>query len=172
MCFYCHKSGNKNLQHFVFATVDEAYDHWKLRHSNEDVGQKPFRFYSLDLLRCSVDSCSYPYRRTFQGLHRHHQEKHSNDLFVPIYNGRCGMCLYTGDDLHEHACDLLLNAMQLNLYNPILLTDEELMELLAIDSQKSKENRTNQIECQHCDCIFESKQEVIKHYQQKHGYEN
>lgn len=172
MCFYCHKNGIKKIQHFVFATVDEAYDHWKLNHGNGDEAkQKPFRFYSVDLLRCSVDSCSYPYRRTFQGLHRHHQEKHSNDLFVPIFNGRCALCLYTGNDLHKHACQSLQNAMQLNLYNPIVLTEEEFMELLAVGCQESKQHRTNRIECQHCDCIFGSRQEMIEHHQQKHGYD-
>lgn len=141
-----------------------------MNHWNDDANQKPFRFYSVDLLRCSVGSCLH--RSTFQGLHRHHQENHSNNLFVPIFNERCALCLHTGDDLHEHSCDSLQNAMQLDLYNPILYTDQELMELLALETncQESKQNAANRIECPICDGIFESRQAMIEHHHQNHGY--
>lgn len=179
MCFYCHKVGEKNVESFIFSSFDEVYDHWKSSHSSDgsdtdaassDGGAealKPFRFYSVDLLCCCVDACSF--YSTFRGLHRHHQKKHPNNLFVPIFNGRCALCFYTGDDLREHSCDSLDNVVQLQLCNPILLTDQELAELQAIDCQELKQNRTKHFECQYCDGFLGSRQEMIQHYDESHG---
>lgn len=165
MCFYCHKSGNKNIQQFIFPSVVEVHNHWKSNHwDDDDEEQKPFRFYSVDLIRCSVDSCSH--RSTFQGLHRHHQEKHAKNSFVAIFNNRCALCVHAGDALHEHACDLLQSVMQFNLYNPIVFTDEEFMELIAVNCEESKQKRKNQV-----NCIFGSRQKMVEHHQQKHGYD-
>lgn len=179
MCYYCNEARAQNIQTFVFSTVDEVYDHWKLNHLNDstdaataaDAGamkQTPFRFYSVDLLYCYLDPCRY--FSTFQGLQRHHQKKHPNDLFVPIMNNRCALCLYSGDGLHGHSCGSLQNGMQLKLYNPVLLTDQDLAELQTIECQESKQNRPKQIECQHCGCIFGTRQEMTQHHHQNHGY--
>lgn len=167
MCSYCKEAREQNVQNFVFPTVDDVYKHWKLNHSNDGT-DKPFRFYLVDLLFCYMDSCWY--FSTFQGVQRHHQKKHPNDLFVPILNNRCALCLHSGNDLREHSCDSLQNGMQLKLYNPVLLTDQDLAELQAIESQELKQTRSKPIECQNCGCIFGTRQEMTHHHHQKHGY--
>lgn len=164
----------QTIQAIVFKTVDEVYDHWKFHHSNDGGAtdaikqQRPFRFYSVDLLTCQMDSCYY--YSTFQGLKRHHKKNHANDLFVPVLNGRCALCLYTGDGLYEHSCSSLQNGIQTNLYNPVLLTDNELAGMQTIESQEMKKNRPKVIECQHCRSIFDSRQEMTQHHHENHGY--
>lgn len=176
MCYYCNEAREQNIQNFVFKTIDEVYNHWKLNHSNDGTDAatdanamkpKPFRFYSVDLLYCYLDSCHY--FSTFQGLQRHHQKKHPNDLFVAIMNDRCALCLCSGDGLREHSCSSLQNGMQLKLYNPVLLTDHDLAELQTIECHELNQNLPKQIECQHCGYIFGTRQEMTQHHHQKHG---
>lgn len=172
MCFYCKEGKAQNIADFVFSTVDEVYEHWLIQHDGNHATaaaaakQTPFRFYSVDLLHCSMDACRY--FSTFLGLQRHHQKKHPNDLFVAVLNGRCALCLRR-DALHEHACDSLQNGMQLKLYNPVLLSDDDLAELQAIKCEKLEQNRPKPIECQHCGCIFDTREQMTQHHHQQHA---
>lgn len=171
MCFHCKKANLSNHQDFVYPTIDGVYDHWKSHHSSgngdiDAVEQQPFRFYLVDVLYCNVESCRY--YSTLQRLYTHHQKIHPEHLFVAVQNGRCAMCLYTGDDLNEHSCDSLRIGMQLKLYNPVLLTDKDLAELQAMDC---KHSRQQQIECQYCGSTFITIQEINQHHYQQHGYD-
>lgn len=181
MCYYCSEARKQNYEEFVFSTVDEVYVHWKSDHSNENANgsnddangagkQKPFRFCSIDLLYCHIDNCQS--LKTFQGLRNHHRKKHPNDLFVAIMNDRCALCPYSGDGLHSHRCDGLQNGLQLKLYNPVLLTDEDVVNLQAVESEEHKQNRPKHIECQHCGSVFESRQEMTQHHYHQHRYED
>lgn len=179
MCFYCNDArAQKNIQDFKFATIDQMYQHWKVNHSPDArdaaaaaaAGAKthgPFRFYAVNLLHCHMDSCGY--YSAFQGLQRHHENKHKNDLFVPIMNGRCALCMYSGNGLREHSCSALQNGMQLKFYNPVLLTDQDLAEAQAVESQEMKQNRPKRIECQNCGNIFGTREEMTQHHHQMHG---
>lgn len=177
MCYYCNAAGETIVKDFVFDTVDEVYAHWKSNHSNDITdadtdaanvkARGPFRFYPVDLLHCSMDNCRY--YSTFKGLQRHHERKHEGAAFVPIKNGRCALCLYSGDGLREHSCSSLENGMQMKFYNPVLLTDQDLAELQSIECQQWKQDRPKQIECQHCGSIFATRQEMTQHHYQKHG---
>lgn len=180
MCFYCNLVRKPNAQDFVFSEIDELYNHWLSMHSNDiddevdDAGvaigaaappkQKPFRFCCVDLLYCNMDACYY--FSTFQGLRNHHDKKHANELFVPILNNRCALCLYDGNDLNEHKCGSLRNGMQLQLYNPVLLTTKDLAELQSI---KCPQSQKKHIECQRCGSIFGAREQMIQHHHQSHG---
>lgn len=174
-CTYCNDARKQTVH--VFASIDDMYEHWKQNHSidhREEAAATasvngiygPFRFYSVDLLYCQMDSCWY--YGTFQTLQRHHEKKHPNKLLVPIRKGRCALCLYSGDGLREHVCDKLLNGMQLKLYNPVLLTNEDLAELQKVESEEMKENRPKKIECQNCGNIFGTREEMTQHHHQQH----
>lgn len=180
MCYHCKEERRGNIRDFIFSTVDEVYDHWKYEHSSKNVDdavggaakRKPFRFYSVDLLFCHIDSCGY--FSTFQGLRRHHQIEHPKHLFVAIMNDRCALCCarYSDDGLHGHKCSSLQNGMQLKLYNPVLLTDEDVANLQAIECEEHKRNRPKHIKCKLCECgVFESRHEMTQHHHQLHGYE-
>lgn len=178
MCFYCKEAKEQNFQDFVFPSVNDVYEHWLLKHSNgisnadaaaADATAKrtPFRFYLVDLLCCNMDACRY--FSSFRGLQRHHKKKHTNSNqankpFVAVLNGRCALCLQR-NALHDHVC----SGMQLDLYNPVVLTDTDLAELQAIKCEKFEQNRSKQIECQHCGCIFGTRQEMTQHHYQKHA---
>lgn len=174
LCFYCKEAGKQNMQSFTCSTVDEVHNHWKLYHSHDDRDgndttkpKQPFRFYLADLLYCSMDSCWYFSK--LQGLHAHHMKTHPNDRFVAILNGRCAMCLYSGNNLYEHDCAARQKVMELKLHNPVLLTDQDLAELQAIEC---KYNRRQRIECHACGGIFTTMQKLNQHRcHQQHGYE-
>lgn len=166
MCFHCKEANVSNMKSTVFSTVDEVYDHWKLNHSDGGGKQQPFRFYLVHLLHCNVDSCRY-YSR-LHGLYTHHMKNHSQDLFVPILNGRCAMCLDDGDALKGHYCNSLQKGIQLKLYNPVLLTDQDLAEIQAIGC--NLEYNRQRIKCQYCGSIFTTMQNMNQHHFEQHGY--
>lgn len=158
MCYYCNDKDAK------FATVDEVYEHWKLNHWRRT---GPFRFYPVILLNCHMDSCGY--YSTFKGLRQHHQRQHKNDWFLVIMNGRCALCLKSGDDLREHACPSLQNDMLLEFNNPILLTDQDLAELQAIECHEMKQNRPKLIKCGNCGNTFGTPEEMTQHHHREHA---
>lgn len=171
MCFYCKEKKKDNIESFVFETIDKLYDHWTSEHSNgcgttEAKSQLPFRFYLVDLLYCQMENCNCA--TTFKGLQRHHKKNHPNTLFVPILNGRCALCLYDGDDLNEHLCDEFENAMQMKLFNPVVLTGNDLAELQTMECHRLAQNSSKRFECRFCGGIFDTLHDLTQHYYQQH----
>lgn len=171
MCFYCKDKKNVNIESFVFETIDKLYDHWRSEHSNvsgatEAKSQQPFRFYLVNLLNCQIENCKCT--TTFKGLQRHHGSKHPNDLFIPTWNGRCALCLYSGDDLNDHVCVAIENAMQTKLFNPVVLTADDLVELQTIECHRLAQTSPKRFECQYCGGIFDTLHDLTQHHRQQH----
>lgn len=158
MCFYCKEERHQNIQDFVFKSIEELSHHWSSCHSDKG----SFRFYPVELLQCNIKNCRY--FSTFQGLQRHHQKKHPKDLFVPVTNGRCGLCLYGSDDIGNHKCNQIQNGLQMKLFNPILLTEEVVAGLQELNGLKH-------IQCGNCEKSFENRTDMMQHHHQHHKYE-
>lgn len=166
MCFYCEKTKVKNVKEYIFMSIDDVYDHWHEKHS-KNAGQKtPFRFYPIDLLWCTMNRCSY--YSSFRRLRRHHEQKHPDDAFVAVRNDRCVLCLDYSEQ-SEHECASLENVVGLDLWNPVVLLEEDLVELHATKCKKFEETRPKRIECNLCLNAFGSCQEYQQHHRKQHA---
>lgn len=157
MCFYCKEQNQKT----VFPELKEVFDHWQHKHSSEHV---TFKFYLIDLIQCQSEKCRY--FSNFQGLWNHHKKQHLNETFVAVYNDRCALCLYGGDDLKKHVCEQFRKVELLRLINPIVYTEESLAELQTNVIDKRR------FDCKHCGSTFDTREEMMQHHRQNHGYEN
>lgn len=159
MCFYCKGARQGNLREFVFTKIRDLQDHWRAQHHMSD-NQEPFQFYAIHLLSCKIGKCRY--YSTFQGLHNHHRKLHHNENFIAIYENRCAICLYSGIDLNVHVCYQLETVQRMNIFNPILLTEETLSELTAVNKKFG---------CNYCNSFYDTKQDMLQHHRQSHEYE-
>lgn len=165
MCFYCKQQKLKNMQEFVFRTINELFDHWKQKHcltakaspeNNSTSKSDEYRFYSVDLLQCQVGNCKFT--SAFRGLRNHHQSEHKDVPFVVVFNGRCAFCFTTNEHMNEHRCD---EFHHLDMFNPIRYTNEELAELQTVLERQK-------FQCLICKRMFEMQQDMTQHHHQQH----
>lgn len=157
LCYYCREEKRRDFRNFSFDDINNLYDHWTTSHS-ENQACKRFRFYSNDLIQCQDGDCHY--YSAFVCLQKHNKNKHNVNQFVVDYNGRCALCPNI-TDLKQHHCNQLNIAEKLNIFNPILYTNEEVNELLSILDRKM-------FRCSHCSLTFENKNDMRQHHNMIH----
>lgn len=149
ICYTCKEDKRRNM---FYTSIDEVYDHWYLEHSG--YSNTPFRFYSNELMNCN--KCRYI--STFFSLQKHHNTKHPYDIFVPLQNDRCALCL-DGNNITTHSCKELEKVQKLKLFNPVVYTEDTVADLLELNRK---------FECKHCQSLFDTSQDIMAHHHKEH----
>lgn len=144
-CAYCLTHENYSQTESFSGTIDNVYEHWLAKHSNESISQ-PFRFYAVPLVVCFHCECVGVY----YDLVKHHAEKHLGHQFVVVKqrnNKKCGVCHFKDGNLlehfqKEHKLDSVLKAA----FNPLRYSEERINDLLKIDMNNSRSDQSKEVD--------------------------
>lgn len=159
-CIYCQN--NDKFPNARSRDIDDVYAHWLSGHTDISHGVHPFAFVAIDL----NTACFYCDKiDALQPMLKHQIECHRNRSIAivnAINRNECSFCDYSNstwlDHFHLNHKMLLDN----DGVNPILLTNELLVELLSIDIHKRRQ-------CSRCAEMFETQHQFDTHTAIGHG---
>lgn len=155
LLYFCGHCANRTM----YANVDQVYDHWTKHHANNT--SKSFRFEIAQLAKCRYcDAIS-----TFDGLKMHQHYEHPTKQFA-IQNlfdaNKCGLCASDCDRaLIRHFEQNHKMILSTNVFDPIVLTDNVLKELVNVEGHKK-------FKCGRCMKMFETNEAFCKHHDREH----
>ncbi|XP_031633907.1 zinc finger protein 11-like [Contarinia nasturtii] len=156
LMYFCGICGDSDRS--MYGSVDAVYTHWMKCHENKS---EPFRFEIDQLVKCRY--CNVI--STFDAMKKHQDNQHPKKPLVIKHlldADKCGLCSSNYDRAliqhFENHHQLIFTA---NLFNPVVLTENILKELVKVKGHKKHK-------CIHCAEIFETKGEFHKHHDRKH----
>lgn len=154
--FYCaHCMDTNDFGDAVGGSIDDVYKHWQSSHIIH-LPSKPFQFNVAQIAVCQFGDAI----GTFRELLKHQEHVHLNEpLAIVSYDDRtkCGICLKSADSMADHFEAEHKLIVKKEIFNPMRISDEKLIDLLSIDIHKKRQ-------CGHCDAIFETEQEIEIHH--------
>lgn len=139
VCAHCYRA-NATLAYY-YATAHDVHTHWQRFHG-KSMEPKPFQFYTTELMACfHCNAIS-----TFDGLRKHHNEKHAAEPFVIRSNAG--------------ANSVEISRIRKN-FNPKPFSKELLSHLQSIDVNAK-------YQCLRCKQFFDTEQSYNEHQVAQH----
>lgn len=159
-CIYCQN--DDNFPNARSHDIEEIYAHWLSGHTDLSGHIHPFAFVVND----HNTACFYCDDKigTLQQMLKHQKECHKNRSIAivnPDNRNECAFCNYSDSTWLDHFELDHKMLLENDLINPILLTDELLTELLAIDIHKTRQ-------CLLCSATFETQHQFDDHSAREH----
>lgn len=152
-CVYCSRDGK------LYDSVDRVCKHWHSSHSQKS---QSFQFYISEIVKCYYCSKTGNYIQLREHYTNNHSSKkpfgivHQNDL------NKCGFCGFESMDLMEHFESVHNIINQLNVFNPMCLSEETVAKLLDIDIHGKRK-------CEYCSRIYDTKTDLERHHSKEHN---
>lgn len=159
-CYQCYE--NNNDTSVICGRVEDVHDHWLEQHRNT---AHPFRFYIETLVQCNYCNIISTYKGMIEHTNDYHPKKPICFVNVSVYN-QCPLCDYSCNPskLPAHFESEHSTLLQVNMFNPNRLTDEQVQCLLKIDIHKKSM-------CDYCGEIFDVDELYNVHHELKHPNE-
>lgn len=157
--FYCYHCLGKNDLGEAFSIITDVHSHWIISHM-QSAKPVPFLFVISDCFACHVCGTI----QIYHDLLKHANNNHPAIIVDKIDQKQCALCAYNGNDIIQHFQKMHKSILKSNNLNPMRLTAKMFEELLTIDVHK-------QLECEHCQQLFDTKTQVQLHHKIKHSTE-
>lgn len=159
-CIYCQN--DDNFPNARSHDIEDVYAHWLSGHTDLSGPIQPFAFVAND----HNTACFYCDDKigTLQQMLAHQKECHRNRSIAivnPMLRNECAFCTYSDSTWLDHFELDHKMLLENDSVNPILLTDDILMELLAIDIHKARQ-------CALCSESFETQHQFDDHSAREH----
>lgn len=153
--FYCYHCYEMDCRYVGYVDCQDVFSHWSTTHCS-----KSFRFFYAEIIKCA--HCNVI--GTYQALKFHASREHANQQFATLkLSGRdeCSLCQFAGENFDEHFQNEHYSIENVDIFCPIPLNDDKLNQLIKLKGQKKRR-------CQHCNYVFESRNDIESHHLIKH----